>query len=174
MSGRSGLRRHSGVGGRRVAGWGSLADLRIGRPVIARFKEPFTSNRESTDDQDADQPDHDRHEDRHNLGHCSAADDDAGGKTAMIDNGNRDPTTSGMAFMPAANSQPPKTYQTFGRFVPALLGCEQAGNTGKVNPAECNRKDCRPTHSGKGQIAKHVLQGKLGCTIVENLECKQR
>src|SRR5512138_2574589 len=65
-----------------------------------------------------------------------------------------------------------KVIDLFG-FIRALLGCEDAGDPGKVDAAERDCQDGCPAETCKREVTQHIPQGKLGGAVVEDLEGKQ-
>jgi hypothetical protein len=73
-----------------------------------------------------------------------------------------------MALNAAAKNHAPD----FLGFICTLFGCEDAGDTGKVNATKSDCQDTCPTHSCKGQVSQNISQRELCGTEVEDLECK--
>ena len=92
----------------------------------------------------------------------------------MAGNGNRH-TPPGEGCVHSCR-QNPGTEQIpgFSWFIVSLLGSEEAGNSGKVDPAESQCQDRSPAEAGEGQVTKYIIQGELGGAVVEHFECEQR
>jgi hypothetical protein len=136
-------------------------------------KEAVTGDGETADDEHADQPDHDGHEDGNDFGEGGAADDRARRRAGVVDDGHRD-APPGEAGVEARREQPrAEEVPNLGRFVAALFGGEDAGDAGEVDAAKGHRQDGGPAHAREGQAAEHIQQGKLGGAEVEYLEGQQ-
>jgi len=89
----------------------------------------------------------------------------------MAGNGNRHTHQVRAAFIPAAESRH-RTDTSFSWFIVSLLGSEEAGNSGKVDPAESQARIVAQ-RKRRSQVTKYIIQGELGGAVVEHFECEQ-
>ncbi len=165
--------RLDGLAGRldALCGWGRLVGTR--GVSAGGGEEAVTRKREGADDEHADQPDHDGHEDGDDFGEGGAADHRARGRAGVVDDGNRD-APPGEAGVEGRGQEPrAEEIPYLGGFVAALFGGEDAGDACKVNAAECHGKNGCPAHAREFKSAEHIQQGELGGAEIENLEGQQ-
>src|SRR5258706_1040596 len=141
--------------------------------LLSGGEKAVTGKRECTDDEHAYQPHHGSDKDRHYFCESLSTHDRARRHMRVIRNCDRHtpPSEGGVETCGQQPGAEEKVH--FGRFITALFRGKDAGDTGKVNAAECDGKDGCPAKACEGEVAEHIPQGELRGAEVEDLEREQ-
>jgi hypothetical protein len=103
--------------------------------MLGKREETVPSNRERIDQQNTDQENHGRHKDGHNFHHCSLTEKDAT-SGIVLKHCHRD-SPPGEGGVKRSRQEPGcKKVPDFGRLIPSLFRCKDAGDASKVNTTE--------------------------------------